>query len=394
MAFYSGTATTINNSGTYIFGNTVFSSSTLATIADPSIVYNDHFGGSIAIANGRIYIGQRISSINTFGYGQIDIYDFNGNLLSSVTDFSYNSSSLFGYALAASGNNLYISSYGADVVYQAGANGNYVLGVGNFGSSNPKGFGYAIAAGCGIFVVTRPFDSVTSSIYGGFDIYDNAGNYINGHSGPQSAGLYSAGLGTAVAVGCGVIVVGAANYSDSATARTSGLTYVYNLYGQLLYSLGTPVYTYPNEMFGGTVAVGSGRIAVASANATVNSTYYAGYVHIFDLVGNWIGSIPNPLPGTYANFGTQIVIDSDRIAITAPAPSSNGGAVFIYTLNGDLINTITSTTSTFGTKMAMGYGKLVVSSSDYASSTGTVYVYNIDSTLGGYYDYLLDKPIY
>jgi len=84
--------------------------------------------------------------------------------------------------------------------------------------------------------------------------------------------------------------------------------------------------------FGGSVAVGSGRIVVAAPYDDDNGTD-SGSAYIFDLDGNELSKITASDGAPGDEFGESVAVGSGRIVVGATRDDDNGsnsGSVYIY----------------------------------------------------------------
>ena len=174
-------------------------------------------------------------------------------------------------------------------------------------------------------------------------------------------------FGGSVAVGCGRIVVGA--YGDDVNGITNaGSALIYDLSGNYVGILTHPSAAV-NDFFGQSVAVGCGRIVVGANNDTVNGLLGAGSAHIYDLSGNYVGIITHPNGAANDYFGDySVAVGSGRIVVGAPFDDVNGisnaGSAHIYDLSGNYVGIIThpsaAASDLFGSSVAVGCGRIVV----------------------------------
>jgi len=154
-----------------------------------------------------------------------------------------------------------------------------VLGLDQFGSN--------VAVGSGRIVVGSHRDDVGSNAdQGSAYIYDLDGN--NEVKITASDGAAADWFGGSVAVGCGRIVVGA--FRDDDNGVNSGSAYIYNLDGtneiKITASDGATF-----DYFGDALAIGCGRIVVGAYGADIGSNSDQGAAYIFDLNGNQLKKI-------------------------------------------------------------------------------------------------------
>ena len=188
-------------------------------------------------------------------------------------------------------------------------------------------------------------------------------------------------FGHSVAVGSGVIVVGAPFWGQSSDTD-NGNGYIYDLKGNnediLAVYPSVALSGYGNDVqFGYSVAVGETKAVFGSGGPS------GGKVWITDLKGNQ----EQYITGSSTNkFGETVAIGNSVVAIGEKWYNSGQGGVHLYTLSGSFIKTITASDHStgsyddFGCSVAIGYGKIVVGcrGDDIGgnSSAGSAYIFD------------------
>jgi len=194
-------------------------------------------------------------------------------------------------------------------------------------------------------------------------------------------------FGTSVAVGSGRIVVGAPNETN--TFFQAGRSYVYNLDGTLIKSITHPTPA-AGDSFGYSVAVGSGRIVVGAPYDDISGIQDVGSAHIYDLNGNYVGTITHPSAAINDYFGYSVAVGSGRIVVGAPYDNigiglTDAGSAHIYDLNGGYVGIITHPSAAandrFGVSVAVGSGRIVVGAYVDNGGRGSAHIYDLN---GGY----------
>ena len=254
-------------------------------------------------------------------------------------------------------------------------------------------FGYSVAIGSGRIVVGAYGDNIGSNTdEGSAYIFDLDGTQITKIT--ASDGNTPDRFGGSVAVGSGRIVVGAPNQSFGA-----GAAYIFDLDGNQLEKI-TASDGASNDYFGSTVAVGCGRVVVGADSDDVGSNTNQGSAYIFDLDGNELKKITASDGNAGSSFGYSVAVGSGRIVVGARGDDSthvNQGAVYIFDLDGNQLTKITASdaasTDNFGTSVAVGSGKIVVGAwqDDVGinSNQGSAYIYD----LGEPYEATFEKLI-
>jgi len=150
------------------------------------------------------------------------------------------------------------------------------------------------------------------------------------------------------------------------------------------------------EVFGGSVAIGDGRIVVGSPwyDEPFPGDNQSGKVYIYDLNGNPVGvqTLYNPRSVDDSYYGASVAVGNGRIVVGSPGDDSEAnqsGAVFIYDLNGNPVGVKTITdpngkvTEWLGTSVAVGNGRIVVGApgwdeSSFDTEVGKVFIYDLD----------------
>jgi hypothetical protein len=242
-------------------------------------------------------------------------------------------------------------------------------------------FGNSVAVGNGIIVIGAPFKDGNGQSVGGAYIFDLDGNQVGIITSPVGIGDL---FGDEVAVGSDKIVFGISN--DYVSASGQGSAYIYDLDGtngvQIFASDGAG-----GDNFGSSVAVGCEKVVVGAYRDNVGSNNYQGSVYIFDLDGNNETKITAIDGSTYDQFGASVAVGSGRIVVGAyPTFGGSSGSAHIYDLDGNQLGIITASdgavNDTFGYSVAVGSGKIVVGaySVDIGSNAnqGAAYIYDLD----------------
>ena len=243
-------------------------------------------------------------------------------------------------------------------------------------------FGNSVAVGNGIIVIGAPFKDGNGQSVGGAYIFDLDGNQVSIITSPVGIGDL---FGDEVAVGSGKIVFGVGNDLIGSNIN-QGSVYIYDLDGTnevKIFASDGAAYDY----FGSSVAVGCGKVVVGAYRDDVGSNNDQGSVYIFDLDGNNETKITDIDGSTRDQFGASVAVGSGRIVVGAyPTFGGSSGSVHIYDLKGNRLGIITASdvavNDTFGHSVAVGSGKIVVGAHgvDVGINTnqGSAYIYDLD----------------
>ena len=201
-----------------------------------------------------------------------------------------------------------------------------------------------------------------------------------------SDGAASDLFGRSVAVGSGRIVVGA--YQDDDGGSSSGSAYIFDLDGTQLAKITASDGGFA-DYFGYSVAVGSGRIVVGAYGDDDNASD-SGAAYIFDLNGTQLAKIKASDATGSDWFGRSVAVGSGRICVGAYLDDDNGsasGSAYIFDLDGNQLAKIKASdgasNDNFGHSVAVGSGRIVVGSKgddDNGLYSGSAYIFDLDGT--------------
>ena len=155
-----------------------------------------------------------------------------------------------------------------------------------------------------------------------------------------------------------------------------------------------------NDAFGSSVAVGSGIIVVGAPYDDDNGDA-SGSAYIFDLNGNQLAKI-TPSDGAADDwFGYSVAVGSGRIVVGAYRDESITGSAYVFDLDGNQLSKINASegdaNDSFGISVAVGNSRIVAGAHfDYGvgNQEGSAYMWKIDKTLSDYYDDIVDNYRY
>jgi hypothetical protein len=242
-------------------------------------------------------------------------------------------------------------------------------------------FGTSVAVGSGRIVVGAYLDGDLGSGSGSAYIFNLNGTQLAKIKASDGAAFDY--FGYSVAVGSGRIVVGA--YADDDLGGTSGSAYIFNLSGTQLSKIKASDGA-ANDLFGYSVAVGSGRIVVG-AYGDDDGGSDSGSAYIFNLNGTQLAKI-KASDGTASDyFGYSVAIGCGRIVVGAYVDNDQTGSTYIFDLNGTQLVKITASDGSiedaFGWSVAVGCGRIVVGAKqddDLGSDSGSAYIFDLNGT--------------
>jgi hypothetical protein len=306
----------------------------LAKITASDGAANDFFGSSVAVGSGRIVVGAFGDDDNGSSSGSAYIYDLDGNQLAKITASDGAGLDRFGLSVAVGSGRIVVgarddddngSSSGSAYIYDL--DGNQLSKITASDGAFNDFFGSSVAVGSGRIVVGAYQDDDNGSDSGSAYIFDLDGNQLSKIT--ASDGAASDYFGYSVAVGCGRIVVGA--YLDDDNGGASGSAYIFDLDGNQLSKI-TASDGAGSDNFGWSVAVGSGRIVVGAYQDDDNGSS-SGSAYIFDLDGNQLSKITASDGAASDLFGYSVAVGSGRIVVGAYQDDDNGsssGSAYIY----------------------------------------------------------------
>jgi hypothetical protein len=363
---------------------TLPSNETKITASDAAA--SDFFGWSVAVGSGRIVVGAYADDDNGTTSGSAYIFDLDGNQIAKITASDGAANDYFGWSVAVGSGRIVVGAYGDDdngttsgSAYVFDLDGNQLAKITASDAAAGDSFGYSVAIGSGRIVVGAPRNDDNGSNSGSAYIFDLDGNQLVKKTASDAAA--DDFFGESVAVGSGRIVVGASFNDDNGV--NSGSAYIFDLDGNQIAKI-TASDGAGNDLFGWSVAIGSGRIVVGAYGDDDNGSN-SGSAYIFDLDGNQLAKINASDGAVDDNFGYSVAIGSGRIVVGARYDDDNGtfsGSAYIFDLNGNQIAKITASDGAandkFGQSVAIGSGRIVVGAyldDVNGSFSGSAYIY-------------------
>ena len=298
MTFKTSSKSLISTGEPFLWGSndttTTPSNETKITASDGAT--GDRFGYTVAVGSGRICVGAYADDDNASTTGSAYIFDLDGTQLAKITASD---------------------------------------------SALSDRFGWSVAVKCGRIVVGTPYDDDNGSNSGSAYIFDLDGTQLAKIK--PSDGAASDYFGFSVAVGSGRIVVGAYGDDNASSGDLAGSAYIFDLDGTQLAKITAADVSDAFDLFGRSVAVGSGRIVVGARGDDNNGTS-SGSAYIYDLDGNNEVKISHSdrrdSGGSVSRdaFGSEVAVGSGRIVIGAPlnyGPDRNSGSAYIFNLPED-----------------------------------------------------------
>ena len=381
MSYTTSKSILIDNRDFFIGSNTYDSTTTHSneikiTASDGAV--DDEFGYSVAVGSDIIVVGSAYDdNANGTDAGAAYVFDLLGNQILKLIPGDLLAGDLFGFSVAVGSGRIVISNIESPAIYIFDLLGNQISKTTASDLVAGQLFGWQVAIGSSRIVVGSPNDATNGVDAGAAYIFDLDGNQLTKIT--ASDGATGDQFGGSVAVGSGRIVVGARGDSDA--GLNSGSAYIFDLDGNQLAKI-TASDAAEADRFGISVAVGSSRIVVG-AYVDDDAGSASGSAYIFDLDGNELAKITASDAEAGDAFGISVSVGSGRIVVGALGDDDNGatsGSAYAFDLDGNQISKILASdgaaSDVFGYNISVGSEKIVVGS--YASNTytGAAYIYD------------------
>ncbi len=374
------------------------------TIPNPTPAVGDSFGWSVAaLGTDRVLIGAYGDSTGAASAGAAYLFSASGALLTTFTNPTPAADDVFGYAVAAVGNDrVLVGAYGHDAsvtltntgaAYLFGANGALLTTFTNPTPAINDVFGWAVAAvGSDRVLISAYGDDTGASDAGAAYLFNTDGTLLTTFTNPAPAAFDNFGISVA-AVGSDRVLMGA--FGDSAGAPAAGAAYLFGTNGTLL-----TTFTHPapasSGWFGRSVAaVGSDRVVIGAFGHSAGATGI-GAAYLFDTNGTRLTTFSNPDPAAGDYFGRWVAaVGSDRVVIGAYGDSTsaitNTGAAYLFSTNGALLATFANPSPAVGDNFgyavaAVGTDRVLIGArwdDAGASNAGAAYLFGVDTFIPG-----------
>jgi len=392
-----------NSSFAYSEAATVASTENKITPSDGASA--DEFGYSVAVGSGRIVVGAYLDDDNGSASGSAYIFDLDGTQLAKITASDGAADDRFGRSVAVGNGRIVVGARG-DADNGSGSGSAYIYDLDGTNETKITAsdgaaddtFGSSVAIGNGRIVVGASSDDDNGSNSGSAYIFDLDGTQLAKITASDAAAFDS--FGQSVAVGSGRIVVGA--YQDDDNGSASGSAYIFDLDGNQLAKITASDGASGDYFSDSAVAVGCGRIVVGAYGDDDNGSD-TGAAYIFDLDGTQLAKITRSDAAAEDKFGSSVAIGNGRIVVGANRDADNGygtGSAYIFDLDGNQLAKITASDGAaldnFGISVAVGNGRIVVGAyldDDNASSSGSAYIYNTNEYYDDYVEKIADNRI-
>lgn len=346
-------------------------------IENPEPGPGDEFGVALAAEAGRLVVSAYRDDVGATDSGSAYVFDFDGELIASLSNPEPNEGAYFSERGAViSGDTMLIGAHLSDFgAHKAGSAYLYDLdGVLKRAVRNPdlgerEGFGFQSTAVPRGFLVYE--DNDVDGFQDAATIWhlDEEGNILGAIPNPAPD--------TTRFFGWGVAKISDETFFASAGVRTAfrdeGVveSWIMSLDGEIIHEITNPSGDDTNAFGAVATTVGDSLVISAERENLVTGEALvpdSGFVYVFDFEGQLIASIPNPdaMPADW--FGRSITPVGDDMFAVASVFNDRGapdaGAVFLFSLDGELLQTIENPMPTanahFGHGLAYSDGNLFV----------------------------------
>lgn len=237
----------------------------------------------------------------------------------------------------------------------------------------------SVSATNNIIIAGAPFDDVYNFYEGSVFIFHNDSEHNRLIPPETDTGIL---FGESVAIGNGRIAIS----SDD----SNGEVFIYDYHGSNIAKLKGDPGAQLNPSFGqgalgqgNAIVIGNGRIAIGDTQ----SSRPDGRVRLYDLNANLLKTVEDPITDNEGYFGETIAIGNNRLLVGEPRHEDsesinyfNAGRAHLYDINGNLIKRIRSPrvgqNHYFGKDVSIGNNVLAIGQS--GDSNGYVFLYDLD----------------
>jgi len=378
----------------YVFD--AVSGSLLRTLSNPTPGFGDCFGYSVAVSGNVVVVGAYNDDVSATDAGVAYVFDVaSGNLLQTLKNPTPVYGDLFGYSVAVSGNAVVVGAYsddtgapnsGAAYVFDA-ASGSLLRTLSNPTPAFDDDFGISVAVSGSTVVVGADGDDTGAADTGAAYVFDLAsGSLLRTLNNPTPVAFDD--FGSSVAVSGSTVVVGA--FRDDTSASDAGTAYLFDVgSGSLLRTLSNPT-PVVSDFFGSSVAV-SGNSVVVGAWSDDTGAIDAGSAYVFDAAsGSLLRTLDHPAPSPGDYFGSSVAISGSTVVVGAyndDMGKTDAGSAYLYdAVSGNLRWILNNPTPTgydwFGRSVAVSGSTVVVGAyqdDTGASNAGSAYVFDAAS---------------
>lgn len=334
----------------------------ILTIPDPDNNEGDQFGFAVSSVGNEIVVGSPNAFSHGIQCGKVYLFDLQGKLLQTITDPDPHKQDLFGYSLATSqdlvivGSPLHINNkIQSGSAYIFDRSGRQLLGMTNPDKENDDMFGFSLVQMGNQIAVGVPNSNHGALQAGSVFVFDIKSGNITltlRNTSPDNRTEPNSGsdqFGFSLANANGFLVVGErggdikqiANGREQFGVDQSGNVRIYDITnGKMIQTIDDPHPVQDNN-FGVSVSANGNKILIGM-NHDDTKGYDSGSAFLYDIYGNMIHEIQNPIPtpGTFETmgnyFGSSVFLLKDDMIIGSPGDNTgatNAGAVYLIQNN-------------------------------------------------------------
>jgi FG-GAP repeat len=292
----------------------------------------DFFGWSIAMSNGIVAVGAHQDGDNGTASGSAYLFNATtGAQLFKLLPDDGAEFDWFGTSIAIDNGIVVVGANeddnengdfaGAAYLFDASTGAQLFKLLPNDGSAG-DGFGYSVAIDNGVVAVGAWFDTDNGGASGSAYLF-------NASTGAQITKIHASDgasgdrFGSSIAIGDGVVAVGATDNSDN--GGFSGSAYIFNAANGAQIAKLLPDDGAAGDFFGVSVSVANGVVAVGASGDDDNGSA-SGSAYLFDAsTGDQITKVLPSDGGTNDNFGSAIAIANGIVAAGAWSDNDSGG---------------------------------------------------------------------
>jgi hypothetical protein len=316
----------------------------LTTFTNPTPAVGDKFGFSVAaVGSDRVLMGTPGDKTGGTSAGAAYLFSTNGTLLTTFLNPTPAAFDDFGISVAAVGNDRVVigapnggtGAVDAGAAYLFSTDGTLLTTFLNPTPAANDVFGFSVAAvGNDCVLIGACGDDTSTPDAGAVYLFSTNGTLLTTFIKPIA--MPGDGFGYSVtAVGSECVLIGAPmNFTGAANAGTA---FLFSTNGTLLTTFANPV-PQAGGYFGWSVAaVGSDRVFIG-APVNFTGTYPAGAAYLFGTNGALLTTFSNSTPAAFYRFGSAVAaVGSDRVLIGEPYNGTgavNAGAAYLFGTNG------------------------------------------------------------
>ncbi|HMJ67064.1 MAG TPA: hypothetical protein VK615_17100, partial [Candidatus Binatia bacterium] len=190
-----------------------------------------------------------------------------------------------------------------------------------------------------------------------------------------------------------VVSIGNELFVGGSDVASNGVVFVFDASGTFLRTLRSPALSREDAFGAGAAAVGSNRLLVGAPLVTSGSVTNAGVAYLFDTVTGARTTITNPAPQTGDWFGyTVAAVGTDKLlvsTINGVSGFSNVARAYLFNLGGNVLATLTNPVpaadDAFGlTATVLGDGRIVIGAplahGGGVTNSGLAHIYNANGS--------------